>query len=81
MLKASEQLTEDFHVDAIREMCRVAREARIFPLVVLGSTLSEFVAPVTRALRGCRFRVEIESVPYEFKRGANQMMRVSRASG
>ena len=76
----SKQLTQDFHVASIRQMCRVAGEVRIFPLVALGSTLSPFVAPVANALRACGLAVEIESVPYEFKRGANQMMRVRRAS-
>lgn len=32
----SEQLSIDFHVAAIREMCRVAGEARIFPLQLRG---------------------------------------------
>jgi hypothetical protein len=34
------QLGETFHQRAIREMCRVASEVRIFPLVALGSTSS-----------------------------------------
>jgi hypothetical protein len=29
----SEQLSADFHVSSIRELCRVAREVRIFPLL------------------------------------------------
>ena len=74
----SEQLTLEFHVNAIRDMCRVSNEARIFPIVALGSGVSDFVEPVTGALRECSLNVKIESVPYEFKRGANQMMRVNR---
>lgn len=32
----SEHLSEDFHVESIKELCRVAGEARIFPLLELG---------------------------------------------
>jgi len=31
----SEQLSLDFHVQAVRELCRVAGEARIFPVLEL----------------------------------------------
>lgn len=33
----SEHLSEDFHVRSIEELCRVASEARIFPLLELGA--------------------------------------------
>jgi hypothetical protein len=73
------QLGEAFHRLAIREMCRVAAEVRVFPLLALGATPSPFVAPVVDELAGCGFAVSIERVPYEFQRGGNEMMRVRRA--
>jgi hypothetical protein len=72
------QLGEPFHRLAIPEICRVATEVRIFPLVALGSTRSPLVA---RAIEQCGelgLSVSIETVPYEFKRGANEMMRIRR---
>jgi hypothetical protein len=75
----STQLDEPFHVRGVRELCRVAREVRIFPLLALGATPSPHVGPVSEALRRDGFRVSIEAVPYEFQRGGNQMMRVTRA--
>ena len=36
-----------FHVDSIVEMCRVANEVRIFPLLSLGSSPSRHIIPVT----------------------------------
>jgi len=36
----SEQFSEDFHVTAIQEMCRVAEEVRVFPLLALGGSPS-----------------------------------------
>ena len=72
------QLGEAFHIEAVREMCRVAGEVRIFPLLALGGAPSPHVAPVTDALAGAGFRVSIEQVPYEFQRGGNRMMRAQR---
>jgi len=75
----TKQLSEDFHTAAARELCRVAREVRIFPLVALGGAPSERVEPVMAAMRRDGFDVSIEAVPYEFQRGANRMMRISKS--
>jgi len=69
----------DFHLASIREMCRVAREVRIFPLLALGAVPSPFVEPCRDALAGAGHLVTIETVPYEFQRGGNRMMRIRRA--
>jgi hypothetical protein len=74
----SAHLDEGFHVRAVRELCRVATEVRIFPLLALSSIPSPFVGPVQQALEQTSFKVSIEPVPYEFQRGANQMMRIQR---
>ena len=75
-----EQLGEPFHHDAVRELCRVANDVRIFPLVSLGGERSSFVDSVTQRLRGGGFSVSIEKVPYEFRKGANQVLRILRSS-
>jgi hypothetical protein len=72
----SEQLTLEFHVASIRELCRVAREVRIFPLLALDCRLSPHIVPVQERLRQAGFVVEIQHVPYEFQAGGDQMMRV-----
>jgi hypothetical protein len=74
------QLGEAFHRAAIREMCRVAREVRIFPLLALGAVPSPLVELLSGELSSQGFVVSIEDVDYEFQRGGNQMMRVCRAS-
>lgn len=74
----SEQLSEDFHVAAVREMSRVATEVRIFPLLSLGGARSLHVEPVIRRLQKDGFAVTVETVPYEFQRGGNQMLRITR---
>jgi hypothetical protein len=76
----SEQLGEAFHRAAIKEMCRVAREVRIFPLLALGAVPSPLVEPITAGLRAEGFTASIEPVPYEFQRGGDRMLRVQRPS-
>ena len=75
-----EQLGERFHHDSIRELCRVAAEVRVFPLVVLAGERSTFVEPVAERLRADGFNVSIEDVPYEFRRGANEVLRIRSSS-
>jgi hypothetical protein len=70
------QLGEAFHRSAIQEMCRVADEVRIFPLLALGGRRSPYVDRVLDELHNSAFDVSIENVPYEFQRGGNQMMRI-----
>ena len=75
----SAQLGELFHRDAIRELCRVAREVRIFPLLALGGQSSPYVDSSLERSREAGHEASIETVPYEFQRGANQMMANSNA--
>jgi hypothetical protein len=63
------QLGDAFHRSAIREMCRVAAEVRIFPLLALGGARSPLVDLCAAELHDSGFSVAIETVPYEFQRG------------
>ena len=74
----SAQLSGDFHVAALLEMARIAAEVRVFPLLDLNCQPSVHIAPVSAALQAAGLTVEIQPVPYEFQRGGNQMMRISR---
>src|SRR6185436_18723959 len=65
----SEQLGLEFHAAAIRELCRVAREVRIFPLLALDCRPSPHITPVQEQLRTAGFTVAIQRVPYEFQSG------------
>jgi hypothetical protein len=68
------QLGEEFHRSAIREMCRVASEVRVFPLLTLRGMHSPLLDPIARELQDSGFDVSIQRVPYEFQRGGNEMM-------
>ena len=72
----SDQLPESFHRRAVSELCRVAGEVRIFPLLSLAGAPSPHVSAAREAAaqEGCETRVE--AVPYEFQRGGNQMLRI-----
>jgi hypothetical protein len=77
----SDQLGEAFHHQSLRELCRLAGEVRVFPLLALGGRRSPFIDSVIAQLAYSGHEVTIETVPYEFQRGGNQMMRVrSRSS-
>ena len=73
----SEQLTREFHLAALDELCRVAREVRVFPLLALGPAPSPHVEPARTHLAVRGFDVSIEKVDYEFQRGSCQMMRIT----
>ncbi len=72
------QLSADFHVRAVLEMCRVAKEVRVFPLLDHGGGPSPHVEPVLRSLKEKGRRVSIEQVDYKFQHGGNQMLRLAR---
>lgn len=77
----SEQLSADFHVTAIRELCRVAGEVRIFPLLELGAKNSRHLGSVTERLSVEGFEMAIAPVDYEFQRGGNKMLTVKGVRG
>lgn len=78
LLLYTEQLSLDFHWAAIQELCRVAQEVRIFPLLDLACQRSAHVAPLQRSLAERGYRAQIEPVPYEFQRGGNEMLRIRK---
>jgi len=76
----SDHLSTAFHLDAILEMARVAREVRVFPLLDTSGGLSPHLKPVQAALADRGYTATIRSVPYQFQVGANQMLVVTTAA-
>jgi hypothetical protein len=72
----SDALSLDFHLQSIRELCRLAGEVRIFPLTDLRCERSPHLEPVTHTLRKAGFQVEIVPVNYQLQRNGKQMMRI-----
>lgn len=77
----SEQLSLPFHLAALRELCRVADEVRIFPLLDLAGRRSSHLEPVAAQLESDGWKVAIRPVPYEFQRGAFEMLQIRRGVG
>ena len=77
----SEQFDLGFHLDALREMLRVAAEVRVFPLLQVGGAPSPHVQAAVEAMRSKGVEAAVEPVPYEFQRGGNRMLRLRRDHG
>jgi hypothetical protein len=60
-------------------MCRVADEARVFPLLTYDGEPSPLLAPVVEELRAQGYETKVRPVPYEFQRGGDQLLCVSRS--
>ena len=74
----SELLSEEFHVRSVLELCRVACEVRVFPLLTLRGEPSPHLGAVRAALRFAGWESEVVRVDYELQRGGDQMLRVFR---
>lgn len=78
----SNQFDCEFHVAAVEELLRVAREVRIFPLLDLNRQWSPHVRLVNENLERNGFEVEAIATDYEFQKAddhaGNRMMRIQR---
>lgn len=70
----SAHLSAEFHLQALQEMLRVAREVRVFPLLTLDGSVSRYLSLVSEEFASRGFDVQIVKVAYEFQRGGNQML-------
>lgn len=72
-----DRLSYEFHKDSIQEMLRISKEIRIFPLLGLNGKKSLLVDKIMDGLLK-EVIVEIIKVPYEFMRGGNEMMKITK---
>lgn len=72
----SAHFDEAFHLHALRELCRVAAEVRVFPLLELGGVKSRHLDGVMAQLTTEGYRAATVKVPYEFQRGGDEMLTV-----
>jgi hypothetical protein len=72
----ADRLDHTFHLAALREMARVARDqVRVYPLVDLaGRPLDELVTALVQDLESDGLRASVRAVDYEFQRGARHML-------
>jgi hypothetical protein len=70
----SAHLSAEFHLQALQEMLRVAREVRVFPILTLDGASSPHLHFATKHLANQGFSLEIRRTAYEFQRGGNEML-------
>jgi SAM-dependent methyltransferase len=68
--------TVEFHLTVIRELARVAKEVRIFPLIDREGNTSEFLGPVLLGLQQDNYGVEVREVDFHLHKTGNAMLRV-----
>lgn len=62
------------HIASMRELCRVANEARVYPLLSLDNKQSAHLDSVISALTDDGIEVSLVPVKYEFQKGATEML-------
>lgn len=73
----SEQLSYDFHYQAIDELLRVAEEVRVFPLVDLSAQPSCHLDPLMKTLSNKGFSYRIETSDYHFQKGGSELLIIT----
>lgn len=67
------------HLTTIKELLRVSKdEVRIFPLVSNGGVVHPYLPELMAELEAFGHKPEVVRVPYEFQRGANEMLRITK---
>lgn len=72
----SDHFSEEFHLQSILELCRVATEVRIFPLLKVSGEVAPLVSIVREKLQSQGYQTEIQTVNYEFQKSGNKMLRI-----
>ncbi|MBN1994821.1 MAG: SAM-dependent methyltransferase [Anaerolineae bacterium] len=72
----TDNLSYEFHVEAINEMLRVSREARIFPLLDVNANKSAYVERITADFEANE--IEVRKVNYEFQIGGNEVLIIRK---
>lgn len=71
----SDHVNQEQHVASMKELCRVAKEVRVYPLLSISNNkMSPHLAPVMEALEEGGVNVSLVSVKYEFQKDATEML-------
>ena len=71
-----DQLGVEFHISSIKEILRICKEVRIFPLLNLDANKSEVLDGVSRYFQK-DFDLRIKKVNYEFQKGGDEMLIIT----
>ncbi|MCP4180937.1 MAG: SAM-dependent methyltransferase [bacterium] len=70
----SDHIDVEIHISSMIELCRVAKEVRVYPLVTLNCTPSPYIEKVIHALSRHGIDASLVEVDYHFQKGATQML-------
>ena len=70
----SDHVDRATHLASMRELCRVATEVRVFPVVSLDGEVSKHLDHVMTALSADGIDVSLQPVSYRFQKGATEML-------
>lgn len=73
----SDNFSLEFHTESILQLCQLANEVRIFPVLNVNAEVSPHLAPIQAKLSEMGYQHTLETVDYEFQRGGNQMLRIT----
>jgi len=75
----SDHVNQEQHVESMKELCRVAKEVRVYPLLsITNNKMSPHIVPVMEALEDEGVNVSLAPVKYEFQKGATEMLVAKR---
>lgn len=74
----SDVLSCEFHWKSICELCRVASEVRIFPLLNIDGEVSPHLKVMMKKSEKAGYQASIEPVQYEFQKSGDRMLRIKR---
>lgn len=75
----SEQISLDLHIRGMQELCRVAKEVRVYPLLALDGKISPHILSVIGALTEIGVHGSTIPVEYQFQKGAVEMLVAKNA--
>ncbi len=70
----SEHVGLEQHILSVKELCRVANEVKVYPLVTLERKRSPHLDAVVRELKNGGLDVSFHTVKYRFQKGAEDML-------
>lgn len=69
-----EHFSLEQHIQSILELCRIAKEVRIYPLLSLDNKPSLHLDSVIQKLKEHNIEIQRQQVAYEFQQGATEML-------
>lgn len=75
----SQQIDLAQHLAGMKELCRISREVRVYPLTALDGNVSPYLTPVCEALTDMGMLVVRVPVEYQFQKGATDMLVVKNS--